>query len=113
DSDLKEDEQPAQKKRKGRSSAQGKPPAKRSKIGKLSLFMEMPLDILFEIIQHLPPETLVNLARVNSTFRSTLSAPDAVAVWASKRVQIEAPVPFPGFSERKWMQILFAAPICE
>ncbi|KAF8873925.1 hypothetical protein BD779DRAFT_1568255 [Infundibulicybe gibba] len=73
--------------------------------------LEMPLDIIFEILGHLPPQGLVALSRTNKMLRRTIDSRGMMA-WKSARLAVGAPECAPGFSERQWAILLFGGTTC-
>ncbi|KAK1215541.1 hypothetical protein PQX77_021843 [Marasmius sp. AFHP31] len=81
-------------------------------VGKLSALLQLPMDILFEVWRFLPPATLLALLQVNSLFRETLQAGEAISIWINVRKSCKAPDPLPGFTEIQWVRYLFGSKIC-
>ncbi|KAF9464012.1 hypothetical protein BDZ94DRAFT_532928 [Collybia nuda] len=115
----------------GRTSraATGKAPAKRAKHasssgskgspqkvtrGKksLGLLLDMPLDILFEILGMLAPKDLVNLTRTSKSLRQTLMTRNAITVWKTARNILGIPDCPSDFSEPKWA-VLISGSTCQ
>ncbi|KZT08431.1 uncharacterized protein LAESUDRAFT_723952 [Laetiporus sulphureus 93-53] len=61
----------------------------RGKRGGLKDMPNMPLDVLFEIFCHLHPRDLLNLARTDKSFRSTLMSRNAAPLWKAARLNVE------------------------
>ncbi|KAF7338423.1 hypothetical protein MVEN_02068100 [Mycena venus] len=80
--------------------------------GKLQGLLELPMDVFFEILCHLAPEYLVNLARMNRQFRSALMSPQSNFVWKAARQNIpgtSTPDPPSDMTEPKWANLLYTA----
>ncbi|ESK91136.1 hypothetical protein Moror_9539 [Moniliophthora roreri MCA 2997] len=78
--------------------------------GKLSLLIDMPLDILFVICSFLSPKTLFSLLDVSNAFRELLTASNAATIWIGLRKSYNAPEPasfIDGSGEFVWAQVLF------
>ncbi|KAJ7584392.1 hypothetical protein C8J56DRAFT_1166536 [Mycena floridula] len=73
----------------------------------------MPLDVLFEVFQHLEPKDLLSLIRVNKAFRDTLIAPNAISIWKEARQRYDVPEPLVGFTEAGWASFFFGGAICQ
>ncbi|KZT22642.1 hypothetical protein NEOLEDRAFT_635186 [Neolentinus lepideus HHB14362 ss-1] len=63
------DQRPLKRSRKGRN------------VGKLTMLLAMPMDILFEIFAHLHPLDLLHVARTSKGLRRILLAPSSTSVW--------------------------------
>ncbi|KAK1219727.1 hypothetical protein PQX77_017533 [Marasmius sp. AFHP31] len=87
------------------------PPRKRSKLHKLLL--TIPLDLLYTIFSYLPPKSLLSLACVNRTFRSTLLSPETTFVWTRVRKSCKAPEPWEEMGEVEWVRLLFGGTHCQ
>ncbi|KAA1467024.1 hypothetical protein DENSPDRAFT_831982 [Dentipellis sp. KUC8613] len=76
-------------------------------------FLNMPLDILYEILSHLMPVDLLQLARANKSLRALLMSPSSSfkTIWKTVRENASCPDPIPepleGLSEPKWAYLLF------
>ncbi|PBK88472.1 hypothetical protein ARMGADRAFT_1033853 [Armillaria gallica] len=80
----------------------------RRSAGKLSAFVELPLDILLEIIGLLNTLDLLRLARLSKDFRKVLMSKSTICAWKSARSNLEAfPGPYPGMSEPAWVNLAF------
>ncbi|KAK1232476.1 hypothetical protein PQX77_004377 [Marasmius sp. AFHP31] len=79
--------------------------------GRMSRFLDFPLDVIHEIFGQCEPETLIALTRVNRTFRAALLS--NVNLWKDRRVECGIPAPLPGFSEPGWMKLLFGGARCQ
>ncbi|ESK90063.1 hypothetical protein Moror_7875 [Moniliophthora roreri MCA 2997] len=77
---------------------------------RLSLLMDMPLDILFVILCFLPPKTLFCLMNVSNAFRELLTASSAATIWIRLRKSYNAPEPasfIDSSGEYAWARALF------
>ncbi|KAK0196011.1 hypothetical protein F5146DRAFT_1028152 [Armillaria mellea] len=80
----------------------------RRSAGKLSAFVELPLDILLEIFGLLNPLDLLRLARLSKDFRKVLLSKSTICAWKSARSNLEGfPGPYPGMSEPAWVNLAF------
>ncbi|KAJ6501134.1 hypothetical protein C8R47DRAFT_1040061 [Mycena vitilis] len=80
--------------------------------GKLSLLPDLPLDILFEIFEHLSPADILHLARTAQDFRRILMHRSAIGVWKSSlRQAIGLPERPKEMSEPAWVNLLYS-PYC-
>ncbi|KAG9226924.1 hypothetical protein CCMSSC00406_0003403 [Pleurotus cornucopiae] len=78
------------------------------KRGRLSALPEMPLDILFEILQYLDPLDLLRMARTTKDLRSVLMNRSALSVWKSARANIPFLLDCPeGVSEPAFANFMF------
>ncbi|KAJ6473108.1 hypothetical protein C8R45DRAFT_1012259 [Mycena sanguinolenta] len=78
----------------------------------LSLFPQMPVDILLEVLGHLHPIDLRHVARANKAFSILLRSQDVL--WRSAFVG-HPPLPLcpPEISGRRWARLLFGARECD
>ncbi|KAG7449924.1 uncharacterized protein BT62DRAFT_944525 [Guyanagaster necrorhizus] len=82
----------------------------RRSVGKLSAFVELPLDILLEIFGLLNPLDLLHLARLSKDFRRVLMSRSTICAWKSARSNLEGfPGPYPTMSEPAWVNLAFMA----
>ncbi|KAK0486422.1 hypothetical protein IW261DRAFT_797049 [Armillaria novae-zelandiae] len=80
----------------------------RRSAGKLSAFVELPLDILLEVFGLLNPLDLLRLARLSKDFRKVLMSKSTICAWKSARSNLEGfPGPYPGMSEPAWVNLAF------
>ncbi|GAA5854746.1 hypothetical protein JCM9279_007013 [Rhodotorula babjevae] len=63
----------------------------RGKMGKLSAFLAMPLDILVEISRHLDPPSLLHMSRANKMMRGVFAHRSAAPIWAIVRGNVDLP----------------------
>ncbi|KAF7333004.1 hypothetical protein MVEN_02406700 [Mycena venus] len=80
----------------------------------LSLFPQMPIDILLEVLGHLHPIDLKHVASVNKAFHGLLHSSHGEAVWRSAFVG-RAPLPLcpTEISGRRWSKLLFGPRRCD
>ncbi|KAJ7166121.1 hypothetical protein C8R46DRAFT_294544 [Mycena filopes] len=80
----------------------------------LSLFPEMHIDILLEVLGHLHPLDLMHVARTNKAFRHLLLSPLTTPLWRAAFVgrppMPECPSEICG---RRWSKLLFGARVCD
>ncbi|CUA77990.1 hypothetical protein RSOLAG22IIIB_06913 [Rhizoctonia solani] len=117
DTDLKnvsekEDQQSLPQKRRRASvksikTSTSKKQAK-GKQGRLAVIMNMPIDVLTEIASHLWPVDIINLARLNKSFRNILMTRPSIHIWhnAMKNVPILPDCP-PDMSEPRYLALVF------
>ncbi|CAA7263589.1 unnamed protein product [Cyclocybe aegerita] len=66
------------------------------RIGALKLFLDLPLDVIFEAISYLSPADVLTLTRVSREFRSLfLSRSSSLAIWRRVVVQVPGLPPCP------------------
>ncbi|KAF4613850.1 hypothetical protein D9613_007962 [Agrocybe pediades] len=89
-------------------------PGSRAKVhakqGSLSMFMAMPVDIIYEIFSHLHPMDLLTLSYTSRSLRNILLAPHArTAVWAvALNGSLYTPPPCPpDMHERQYTKLVF------
>ncbi|KAF9019844.1 hypothetical protein BDZ89DRAFT_898247, partial [Hymenopellis radicata] len=76
--------------------------------GKLSLFTEAPLDVLFEVFSNLEPLDLLRMSRTTKTLRSLLMDKSYISVWQSALEGIEGlPPVIEGLSEPQYVNLMF------
>ncbi|KAF9015808.1 hypothetical protein BDZ89DRAFT_907443, partial [Hymenopellis radicata] len=80
--------------------------------GKLSLFTEAPLDVLFEFYSrsfpNLEPLDLLRMSRTTKTLRSLLMDKSYISVWQSALEGIEGlPPVIEGLSEPQYVNLMF------
>ncbi|TFK56746.1 hypothetical protein OE88DRAFT_1803408 [Heliocybe sulcata] len=81
---------------------------RKRKRGKLWRLPEMPLDILFEILELLHPSDLLRLSRTSKSLRACLLNPTAVTVWKRARGNVEGlPDCPPNLTEPRYAHLLF------
>ncbi|KAJ6538327.1 hypothetical protein DFH09DRAFT_1398671 [Mycena vulgaris] len=80
----------------------------------LSLFPQMHLDIILEVLDYLHPLELMQISHVNKTFRGLLHAPVAAALWRSAFAG-HPPLPAcpPEIPGRRWAKLLFGPRRCD
>ncbi|KAJ7469848.1 hypothetical protein B0H11DRAFT_2435477 [Mycena galericulata] len=80
----------------------------------LSLFPNLQLDIVLEVLGHLHPLDLIHVARVNKAFRGLLHAPISAGIWRSAFV-VHPPLPTcpPHIPGRRWAKLLFGPRQCD
>ncbi|KAJ3516237.1 hypothetical protein NMY22_g14260 [Coprinellus aureogranulatus] len=119
--DLSSSKPPVPKRRKTTKAATSVEPrsthaANRRRQKDLSLFMTMPVDIVYEILSHLSPTNLLNVAALNKSWRKTLFSSQAASVWKSARdgALLICPEPPEGFTEQTWAAFLIGpASVCQ
>ncbi|KAI1789085.1 hypothetical protein LXA43DRAFT_1022431 [Ganoderma leucocontextum] len=80
----------------------------RQMIGTLSEFMNMPLDIFFQVAAHLHPLDILNLARTSKSLRSIVLAKTSRLAWIVSLASVDALPPCPGnMSEPCYAALLF------
>ncbi|KAJ7661314.1 hypothetical protein DFH06DRAFT_988156 [Mycena polygramma] len=80
----------------------------------LSLFPQMPIDILLEVLGHLHPIDLMHVARADKAFRALLCSSSAEPLWCSAFVgRPPLPTAPPDISARRWAKLLFGARVCD
>ncbi|BGP45478.1 hypothetical protein JCM10450v2_001297 [Rhodotorula kratochvilovae] len=82
DDDLKPP--PAKRARTSATAPKGKGKEKaapRRRMGRLEAFQDMPMDVLFEIANHLDPLSLLQLGRANKSFRRIFASRSAEPLW--------------------------------
>ncbi|KAI0312720.1 hypothetical protein OF83DRAFT_1086825 [Amylostereum chailletii] len=85
----------------------------RGKRGKLGNLPDMPLNILFDIFEHLSPGDLVRLSRTTKAFKQLLSSAAYDSMWASSFQYTEGAPPRPeDMSPRGWAHLLFGGSYC-
>ncbi|TFY56911.1 hypothetical protein EVG20_g8745, partial [Dentipellis fragilis] len=78
-----------------------------------SAFLNMPLDILYEMLSRLMPVDLLQLARTNKSLRTLLMSQSSSfkSIWKTVRENASGlgpiPEPFEGISEHRWAYLLF------
>ncbi|TBU45775.1 hypothetical protein BD309DRAFT_989309 [Dichomitus squalens] len=82
-------------------------PVGRQSRPKLRKLEQMPLDILYEIFQHLSPRDLLNLARTSKGFRAELMLRSNAFLWKASRALAELPAPPECMSEPAFAHLLF------
>ncbi|TFK65185.1 hypothetical protein BDN72DRAFT_962693 [Pluteus cervinus] len=130
--DDDEDDDWGSKKRRAPKKRDGPPPAKRARTvtgdvsasatparkarrtrqGKLSSIMDLPLDVLFEILGLVEPQDLLSLTLANKTLRSNLMTRGAISVWKSVFERVGAPPCPPDVSHPAWAFLLFGGSRC-
>lgn len=73
----------------------------------LSLLLEMPLDVLYEIFSHLQPRDIINLTRTSKIFRETLLSRSAITIWKAVCDREDAPECPSWISQPAWVALLF------
>ncbi|KAF5322242.1 hypothetical protein D9619_000316 [Psilocybe cf. subviscida] len=73
----------------------------------LSTLLNMPLDILFEVLGHLAPKDLINVSRTTKILRTTLLDRSATTVWKASRQRLGGPDPPRSMSEPPWATLIF------
>ncbi|KAI0036950.1 hypothetical protein K488DRAFT_81691 [Vararia minispora EC-137] len=83
------------------------------KQGRLSLLPAMPMDVLFEILSHLPPADLLSLARTTKPLRALLLDRTRSALWRRSYTHIPGCPSAPRWtSEPAWAALLFGGNYC-
>ncbi|KAK0505135.1 hypothetical protein EDD18DRAFT_1127879 [Armillaria luteobubalina] len=84
--------------------------AKRTSRGGLTLLVDMPLDIWFEVLGWLDPVDLLQLARSAKSIRKVLMSYSSATAWKAARSNIAGlPEPAPGMSEPAWANLIFTS----
>ncbi|KAJ7499944.1 hypothetical protein FB451DRAFT_1162346 [Mycena latifolia] len=80
----------------------------------LTLFPQMHIDIVLEVLGHLHPLELIQVSCVNKAFRGLLLAPITTVLWRSA-FDGHPPLPMcpPEISPRRWAKLLFGPRQCE
>ncbi|KAI0344170.1 hypothetical protein BDW22DRAFT_1355477 [Trametopsis cervina] len=93
-------------------------PARRRKSRAKNVVVELPLDVLYEILQLVPPDDLLSVARTSRLFWSILSSSHSQGLWRASRKnerlfdKIEIPDPPSHVTERRWAYLLFGRLRC-
>ncbi|TEB28020.1 hypothetical protein FA13DRAFT_825901 [Coprinellus micaceus] len=74
--------------------------------------MTMPLDVVYEILSQLALIDLINVARVNRSWRKTLLGTQAGMVWKTAREAGKYPEPPEDFTEQRWARFLLCK-VCQ
>ncbi|KZT28748.1 hypothetical protein NEOLEDRAFT_775129 [Neolentinus lepideus HHB14362 ss-1] len=100
---------PAKRARKNAQEDDAKTVKKtRRKTGKLSVLLEMPLDVLFEIFGLLLPLDLLRLSWTSSEFRCTLMQRSARSLWIQALKHVERlPECLEDLTEPQWAFLAF------
>ncbi|CAA7265863.1 unnamed protein product [Cyclocybe aegerita] len=81
----------------------------RKRKGKLNSLLNMPLDILFEILGHLKPYDLLRLARTTKDFRRLLMNKSSISVWKASLREVPGLPPCPPeMTEPAWTNLVFS-----
>ncbi|KAF7318792.1 Catabolite degradation [Mycena chlorophos] len=75
--------------------------------------VEMPLDILFEILRRCPSQDLISLSRTSHLFRSHLLSQASSGIWKAAREYADGPPVGPGMSEQQWAHLIFGKARCQ
>ncbi|KAG7088864.1 hypothetical protein E1B28_012818 [Marasmius oreades] len=75
--------------------------------GALRYIMEIPLDVLFEILGYLDPIDILRLSRTSKGLRRILLCRSSMSVWKAARRNLKVPDPIPSMSEPKFANFLF------
>ncbi|KAK7436189.1 hypothetical protein VKT23_019265 [Stygiomarasmius scandens] len=75
--------------------------------GKLYLFLDMPLDIVYEILGHLEPLDILRLARTSRDLRSFLMIRERSSIWRTARSNVGLPSPPDSMSEPAFANLVF------
>ncbi|KAG7088862.1 hypothetical protein E1B28_012816 [Marasmius oreades] len=75
--------------------------------GALRYIMEIPLDVLFEILGYLDPIDVLRLSRTSKDLRRILLSRSSVSVWKAARTNLGVPDPIPSMSEPAFANLLF------
>ncbi|EDR01174.1 uncharacterized protein LACBIDRAFT_312439 [Laccaria bicolor S238N-H82] len=80
----------------------------------LRMICTMPLDILYEIFEHLHPIDLYHISRTNRSFQDILRSPSSSSIWrAAYEKEDEIPRCPEDISELEWADLLFGKRICQ
>ncbi|EEB99933.1 hypothetical protein MPER_00255, partial [Moniliophthora perniciosa FA553] len=77
----------------------------------LRSIMEMPMDVLFEILGHLKPHDLLRLTWTSKKLRQVLMSKTSMTIWETSRVRAGIPDPSAVMSEPALANLLFH-PFC-
>ncbi|KAM5534231.1 hypothetical protein V8D89_012138 [Ganoderma adspersum] len=80
----------------------------RGRCGGLKIILNMPLDIVVEIVGHMHPRDLLNLAHTSKSFRKFLMSRNAAPLWKAARRQVDGLLECPGhLSKPAYANLLF------
>ncbi|KDR80237.1 hypothetical protein GALMADRAFT_242537 [Galerina marginata CBS 339.88] len=80
----------------------------------LSIMLSLPLELVFEIFEHLHPIDLYNLIRSSKSFRNLLLNRRSSPLWSTVfERHPDVPRCPPGLSFPKWVSLLFGPPTCD
>ncbi|KAF8079347.1 hypothetical protein FPV67DRAFT_1572599 [Lyophyllum atratum] len=86
---------------------------KRKKLD-LSIFLDFPLDLIFEIFGHLHPIDIYHIAQTNKTLRKMVLAPNSASLWKTCFICHPSIPECPtDMSEPRWATLLFGPAICD
>ncbi|EPQ60024.1 hypothetical protein GLOTRDRAFT_118465 [Gloeophyllum trabeum ATCC 11539] len=93
-------------------AAESDSPTKRARKGKndgrLAMLLEMPMDILFEILSHAHPLDLLQVTRTSRELRRTLLSPSSTSIWkASLAADPDLPECPPDLSYPRWVHLVY------
>ncbi|KAF7325951.1 CUE domain-containing protein [Mycena kentingensis (nom. inval.)] len=77
------------------------------------LFVDLPLDVLCEILRRCSPQDLVSLSRTSRIFRSHLLSKAGASIWKAAREYDDGPPVCPGMSEQQWAHLLYGNARCQ
>ncbi|KZV73184.1 hypothetical protein PENSPDRAFT_733025 [Peniophora sp. CONT] len=105
------------KTKKTSDSTTNKTPAKRrGKQGRLSVLPTLPLDLLYEIFDHLGPLDLLNLARMTKGFRNILMSRQSAFLWRAVLDTAASEAGYPprpeDMDEPAWTNLVFGGGVC-
>ncbi|KAI0301008.1 hypothetical protein B0F90DRAFT_373020 [Multifurca ochricompacta] len=81
-------------------------------VGRLSELPLMPLDILYEVLGHLPPSDLLSLSRMNKAFRYVIMSRRSLFLWAASLRGCGAPPCPEDMSAPAWAHLLYGGAYC-
>ncbi|KAF7318781.1 hypothetical protein HMN09_00390400 [Mycena chlorophos] len=113
-SDVEYGKRPPAKKRKlNNSEKRGGSTRSAGKNKNECSLVEMPLDILFEILRRCPSQDLISLSRTSHLFRSHLLSQGSSGIWKAAREYADGPPVGPGMSEQQWAHLIFGKARCQ
>lgn len=106
--DSDDDETPQKKKTKTIQTANRKGKVTARSLMK-DLFATLPLELIYEMFEHLHPLDLLHIARTSKLLRSHLMSKRSITVWKTARSAVIPPVPDcpKDQSEPQWAMLLF------
>ncbi|KAJ7284360.1 hypothetical protein C8J57DRAFT_691087 [Mycena rebaudengoi] len=98
----------ARKRRRFNTRVEQRPKGFGWKGGRLEQLLQVPLDILFEVLSHLLPLDILLLARLSNKLRSVLMHRSALHAWKTARANVLGlPDPPAEMSEPAWADLVF------
>ncbi|KAK0441523.1 uncharacterized protein EV420DRAFT_1752480 [Desarmillaria tabescens] len=80
---------------------------RRLRVGMLVRLLSMPPEMWLEIMGHLSPKDVLNLARTSKDLRSVFMHPSSTTMWKTARKTVDCLPPMSGFSEPRWANLMF------